>query len=166
MTRDPYEVLGVPQGASEDEIKHAYRRLAKKYHPDLNPGDEAAARRMNEINEAYDRIRNPRDDHAHAQQTTHSGAYYQGGYTQSEEFDLFFEELLRNLRQRQYQQAQPRRRRSLFSIIMLIILIQILVNLASCMFQPFRSAHRHYEEYRQEQYSQSGDPWVTYPYGG
>lgn len=57
MNRDPYEVLGVKRGASEEEITKAYRRLAKKYHPDLNPGDETAAKKMSEINAAYDLIK-------------------------------------------------------------------------------------------------------------
>ena len=57
--RDPYEVLGVSRNASEDEMKKAYRRLAKKYHPDLNPGDENAAKMMREINAAYEQIQNP-----------------------------------------------------------------------------------------------------------
>ena len=56
---DPYAVLGVSRDATEDEIKSAYRKLAKKYHPDLHPGDEEAARRMNEINAAYEAIKNP-----------------------------------------------------------------------------------------------------------
>ena len=55
MPNDPFSVLGVTSSATEDEIKAAYRKLAKKYHPDLNPGDKAAEQKMREVNEAYTR---------------------------------------------------------------------------------------------------------------
>ena len=73
---DPYAVLGVPRTASEDEIKAAYRKLAKQYHPDLHPGDEEAARKMNEINAAYDAIKNPQPQQQYAGSATGSS----GGY--------------------------------------------------------------------------------------
>ncbi len=59
MIDDPYKVLGVSQGATQEEIKRAYRRKAKECHPDLHPNDPQAERRMNEVNEAYDMLMNP-----------------------------------------------------------------------------------------------------------
>ena len=56
---DPYKVLGISPDASDEEIKKAYRRLAKQYHPDLNPGDPVAAKKMQQVNAAYEQIKNP-----------------------------------------------------------------------------------------------------------
>lgn len=50
MIDDPYSVLGLTPDASDEEVKRAYRALAKKYHPDMNPGDAHAAEMMNKIN--------------------------------------------------------------------------------------------------------------------
>ena len=58
MVQDPYKVLGVSPEASDEEIKKAYRDLTKKYHPDLHPDDKDAAQKMNDINTAYDQIKN------------------------------------------------------------------------------------------------------------
>ena len=57
--RDYYEVLGLGKNATDAEIKSAYRKLAKKYHPDLNPGDKAAEEKFKEVNEAHDILSDP-----------------------------------------------------------------------------------------------------------
>lgn len=59
MKKTHYEVLGVPPGAREDEIKKAYRKLAKENHPDLHPDDKAAEERFKEINEAWEILSDP-----------------------------------------------------------------------------------------------------------
>ena len=85
--RDPYEVLGIQRGASEDEIKKAYRAKCKRWHPDLNPNDPTAEEHFKEVQAAYDAITKgdtgpqmggqPGGGYGYGQQ-----GYYQGGYQQ------------------------------------------------------------------------------------
>ena len=86
MIDDPYSVLGLTPDASDEEVKRAYRALAKKYHPDMNPGDAHAAEMMNKINAAYDQIKNPQP-RTNTQQRQYQddpfAGWYRQGYQQS-----------------------------------------------------------------------------------
>ena len=75
--RNYYEILGIPKTSTADEIKRSYRRLARKYHPDLNPGDKAAEERFKDIGEAYEVL----SDTTKRQQYDRFGQYWkQGGF--------------------------------------------------------------------------------------
>lgn len=79
MVTDPYSVLGISRDADKDEIKRAYRKKAKEYHPDLHPDDPKAAEKMNEINEAYDMLSNPEKYQKQEQSRANYGNASQGG---------------------------------------------------------------------------------------
>ena len=72
--RDYYEVLGVDKSASEDEIKRAYKKMARKYHPDLNPDNKEAEEKFKEVNEAYE-VLSDSDKKARYDQFGFAGVY-------------------------------------------------------------------------------------------
>ena len=90
--RDYYEVLGLSKGATEDELKKAYRKLAKKYHPDVNPGDKDAEAKFKEINEAYGILSDPEKKARYDQfgfagvDPSYGGGGYGGGFDGSFDF--------------------------------------------------------------------------------
>lgn len=92
--KDYYRILGVPEGASTDEIRKAFRRLAKKHHPDVNPGDKAAESRFKEANEAHEVLsdRKKREEYDAIRQGGFAGGFPGAGHApggfRAESFDF------------------------------------------------------------------------------
>ena len=168
---DPYSVLGVSKDASEEEIKRAYRRLAKQYHPDLHPGDPEAARKMNEVNAAYEQIKNPgqtNSAYGYGNPSSSGGDPYGGygsggaggsGQSYGEDFDPFdlFGWAGRGTG------GAPRR----FPLFVYILAVFIILNLASALLtrstrsqqqERFQSQIEQFEAYDGQQYPNAYPP--------
>jgi len=141
--KDYYNILGVKRNASEQEIKQAYRRLARKHHPDVNPGDKSAEAKFKEINEAYEVLSDKENrkkydkygnqwqyadqfEQARQQQTPFQDFSRSGGTTSfyfgEDDLGGLFDELLRGAGTRTYtRRAQPKRGRDIQSPVEVIL---------------------------------------------
>jgi DnaJ-class molecular chaperone len=95
--KDPYQVLGLNANASKEEVSAAYKKLAKKYHPDLNQGNKAAEEKFKEISEAYDNIQHPEKMTPGGNPFGGGGNPFSGMHGSTVHFSGNFDDLLRNM---------------------------------------------------------------------
>lgn len=185
---DPYSVLGVSRDASEEEIKRAYRKLAKQYHPDLHPGDEECAKKMAEINAAYEQIQNPSQyTNTYSQDTSSQQTYNQ--YQQQQQ-NSYYHNQYNNQYRRQYynqyrnpysgynrfffgspfgfgysnmNQGYVRRRSPFFYILLFYFIMQIIYMFLGGLFSSnYYDQNQYYDHYNQQQEQQySNDDWTS-----
>lgn len=142
--------MGVDRNASEDQVKDAYRKLAKKYHPDANPNNTLAAEKMKEINAAYDQIKNPSSYQQYSQYDTNSTYSNTSGTYGSNFYYYDFEDLFRKAAQsnRGFSYTFRPKRFSLFRAIITIILINFLINSCGALFNPWYYYGNYYRDQR------------------
>lgn len=165
---NPYDTLGVSADASDEEISKVYKRLAKKYHPDLNPGNDAAARRMGEINQAYDQIKTMRQNGTTWQDmntNTYENPYNNPHEAYQDPFSAFYQSARSYTYYYQKPKAHPMG--MILAVLVTILLVRLFL---SMLFGGFAGYYYVYPEYGTSynssggySYSVPGNPYEMSP---
>ena len=158
MAEDPYKILGISHDASEDQIKSAYRKMAKRYHPDLHPADPQAAAMMNKVNAAYEQIRNGTADGYDEASTAPEGRQYNSAnnpyrsrWSDRNGYETY-----------QWRQPDVRPGRVLLVLLVVYILVQLLFGI---LLGGFGSSERYYSPYGGYYRTYSEEAEQGYDYG-
>ena len=140
--KDPYSVLGVRADASDEEISKAYKNLARKYHPDLHPGDKAAEQKMTEINAAYESIKAFRSGKQTYGYEDGGRSGDPGAYRYASDGQTFygfdFDEMFRQAAEQRSQNTSERTSSGLFRAVFRFVSAFFLLRLLfSFLFRPF-----------------------------
>lgn len=147
---DPYGILGVRPDCSDAELAKAYKRLAKRYHPDLNPGDADAAARMGQINQAYDEIKRLR-------QSGGRGAYRAASGGASTAREPYYAAYRRGSSPDYSDEFDYHRPASPFRVAVIIMVTVLLLQLFSAVLGGTTPAQRF-----RERFAASGEPQPYY----